>query len=162
MSESDTFFAQLESEYDELQFDRFGFDVAWALGQDLVAVGQRDGLPIAIDISANGQMLFHAGLPGSGPDNDQWLVRKSRVALRFRKSSLHFARALEAKGRSLLEHHGLSPAEYAASGGSFPIKVRTAGVIGTITVSGLPDHEDHRLVVEAIRRYLEREASDRK
>lgn len=40
------------------------------------------------------------------------------------------------------------------AGGSFPVRVRGAGVIGAITVSGLSSDEDHQLVVDGIRNYL--------
>lgn len=39
-------------------------------------------------------------------------------------------------------------------GGSFPVILKGAGVIGAITISGLPPQEDHKLVVEAIRSTL--------
>jgi uncharacterized protein (UPF0303 family) len=41
-------------------------------------------------------------------------------------------------------------ADYALSGGSFPLRVNGAGVIGAITVSGLHQRDDHELVVAAI------------
>jgi uncharacterized protein (UPF0303 family) len=49
---------------------------------------------------------------------------------------------------------GLDPAEYAAHGGAFPLRVPHIGVVGVVTVSGLPQAEDHALVVEAIEDYL--------
>ncbi len=44
--------------------------------------------------------------------------------------------------------------DYTLAGGSFPIRVRGAGVIGAITVSGLSSDEDHQMVVDGIRNYL--------
>ena len=40
--------------------------------------------------------------------------------------------------------------DYAPHGGSFPLIVAGAGVIGSVTVSGLPQRADHELVVEAL------------
>jgi uncharacterized protein (UPF0303 family) len=154
MTDYETTIAQLDAEFEELQFERFGFEDAWRIGQDLVASGRRDALRIAIDISVNGQTLFHAALPGSSPDNDQWIARKNRVVGRFHRSSYYLATALKQKGKSIEEVYGLSKAEYAASGGAVPIRIRGVGVVGTATVSGLADHEDHRMVVEALRRHL--------
>jgi uncharacterized protein (UPF0303 family) len=49
-----------------------------------------------------------------------------------------------------LEKYGLPTADYASHGGSFPLTVAGAGIIGTVTVSGLPQRADHELVVEAL------------
>ena len=147
---------RLDAELETLRFPSFNFEDALAIGLDLVETARRKALPIAIDVTVNRQQLFHAALPGSSPDNDQWVLRKSRVVARFFKSSLAIATELRIKGRTIEEVHGLPSAEYAASGGSVPVLVKGAGVIGTITVSGLPDVEDHEMVVAAIRRRQER------
>ena len=147
---------KLEAELETLRFPSFNFDDALAIGLDLVETARRKALPIAIDVTVNRQQLFHAALPGSSPDNDQWVLRKSRVAARFFKSSLAVATDLRIKGKTIEDVWGLPSAEYAPSGGSVPVLVKGAGVIGTITVSGLPDVEDHEMVVAAIHRRLER------
>lgn len=154
MTEHETTMARLAAEFDELQFDSFSFDDAWRIGQELVAAGRRDNLPIAIDVTLNGQTLFHAGLPGSSPDNDQWITRKNRVASRFHKSSYYIATLLKQKEKTIEEAYGLPRADYAASGGAVPIRVRGVGVVGTATVSGLRDFEDHAMVADALRRHL--------
>ena len=48
------------------------------------------------------------------------------------------------------DRYNLPDADYAAHGGCFPIHVIGAGIIGAVTVSGLPQREDHNLAVEAI------------
>lgn len=45
---------------------------------------------------------------------------------------------------------GLDAALYAAHGGAFPVWIWDVGVVGVVTVSGLPQADDHALVVEAI------------
>jgi uncharacterized protein (UPF0303 family) len=40
--------------------------------------------------------------------------------------------------------------DYASHGGSFPLAVKGAGIVGSVTVSGLPQRADHELVVEAL------------
>jgi uncharacterized protein (UPF0303 family) len=64
---------------------------------------------------------------------------------------------LKSKGQRIEEAYLLSESEYAPHGGCFPVIVRDTGVIGTITVSGLPQAEDHKLVVQVIRDYLAQE-----
>jgi len=59
-------------------------------------------------------------------------------------------RELAAKSDTLDTHRGVSPLDFAPHGGSFPVHVDGAGIVGAITVSGLPQREDHNLVVEVL------------
>jgi uncharacterized protein (UPF0303 family) len=45
---------------------------------------------------------------------------------------------------------GLPLRDYADHGGSFPISVKGVGCVGAVTVSGLPQREDHALVVQVL------------
>ena len=51
---------------------------------------------------------------------------------------------------SIEQRMGVPTCDYATHGGSFPIRVKGAGCIGTVTVSGVPQREDHGIVVEAL------------
>ena len=152
----DEFLEQLVSEQDSLQFSRFDFDDAFAIGLDLVETARKDKLMITVDVAINGQQLFHAALPGTSPDNDQWVARKNRVVGHFFRSSYYIAKFLEAKDKSIEDVFGLPSRDFAPFGGAVPVMLKGTGVIGTVTVSGLPHQEDHRMVIEAIRRHLER------
>jgi uncharacterized protein (UPF0303 family) len=141
----------LLQEEQELQFPFFNADVAWSLGSLLYGRAQADNLPIAIEITKNGQQLFFAARPGATPDNSGWVRRKRAVVERFHHSSLFMAAKAEEDGRPFLERYGLSGQDYAASGGAFPIFVKNTGCIGAVVVSGLPHVEDHILVAQAVR-----------
>ena len=141
----------LVAEEQELQFPSFSADVAWTLGSHIYQRAKAASLPIAIEVSRNGQQLFFAALPGATPDNAEWIRRKRAVVQRFHHSSLYMSVEAEVKGRPFLQRYGLSEQEYAAAGGGFLIFVRETGCVGAIVVSGLPQLEDHRLVTEAIR-----------
>ena len=148
--------AQLAAEEAELQFGGFTNDDAWDLGSALVAVARRDGAPVAVDVSRHGHQLFHAALPGTSPDNDSWIERKTRVVHRFGHSSLYVRQASIERGTTFEEEFGLDPVLYAAHRGAFPVVVRSVGPVGAVVVSGLPQLEDHRMVVAAIRAHLGR------
>ena len=134
----------------ELHFSRFDEDVAWQLGMRVreLAVAQKFG--VVIDVRRFGQALFYCALPGTSPDNPEWVRRKGNVVARFHRSSYAIGLELQQSGGTLMEKHGLSLADYAVHGGSFPIRVTNAGVIGSVTVSGIPQRSDHELVVEAL------------
>jgi uncharacterized protein (UPF0303 family) len=55
---------------------------------------------------------------------------------------------------TLRERYGLEERDYAAHGGCFPLLLRGTGCVGTIAVSGLPQREDHELIVAALAREL--------
>ncbi|AJP02175.1 hypothetical protein TU94_12455 [Streptomyces cyaneogriseus subsp. noncyanogenus] len=147
---------ELEAQQRRLVFRRFTHDDAWELGSLLVRLARERQAPIAIDIHRAGQQLFHAALPGSTPDNDAWIARKRRVVERYGSASYLVGARFRAKGTTFEESSRLDPDVYAAHGGSFPITVEGVGVVGAVTVSGLPQVQDHRLVVEALERFLER------
>lgn len=145
---------ELEQQERRLTLPRFTYDDAWTLGTLLVELAGDRHAPVAIDIRRGGQQLFHAALPGSTPDNDAWIDRKRRVVERYGCSSLLVGSRFRAKGTTFEESSRLDPDAYAAHGGAFPIAVEGAGVIGTVVVSGLPQLEDHGLVVEALELFL--------
>ncbi len=148
---------QLLQEELELQFTGFNEASAWQIGSQLVERSAREGLPVAIDITQGGRQLFHASLPGASADNDEWIKRKVRLVYRFGHSSFYMGQLLKSKGKSIEEAYLLPENLYAPHGGCFPIMIRDTGIIGTITISGLPQEDDHKLVVQAIRDYLRQE-----
>jgi uncharacterized protein (UPF0303 family) len=148
---------RLEEQERRLTFARFDHGDAWALGCLLVDLAAGRELPVAVDIRRGSQQLFHAALAGSVADNDVWIERKVRVVQRYGASSYLVGRRLAAKGQVLDAGMGVDPALYAAHGGAFPVRVPQVGVVGVVTVSGLPQAEDHALVVEAIEAFLSRD-----
>jgi uncharacterized protein (UPF0303 family) len=134
----------------ELQLPNLDGRMAWELGFRLQSMAAERKLPVVIDIRRFGQPLFYAALEGTNPDNAEWVRRKSNVVARFHTSSYAVGLKLKQKNETLTEQQGLPMADYATHGGSFPISVKGVGVIGSVTVSGLPQRADHELVVEAI------------
>ncbi|MDB5056379.1 MAG: heme-degrading protein [Bacilli bacterium] len=146
---------QLKNEENILQFKRFTNESAYQLGTKLVAQAIAKSLPLAIDICRGEQQLFHYALPGTSKDNDEWIKRKNRVVNRFLHSSYYMAIHYNILNTTIQEKSFLDPSEYAAFGGAFPIIIQNVGVVGTITVSGLPHKQDHDFVVEVIKEFLE-------
>jgi uncharacterized protein (UPF0303 family) len=134
----------------ELVFPRLDAQLAWELGVRLRTMAEERGLAVVIDVRRFGQPLFYAALEGTTPDNAEWVRRKSNVVARFHCSSYAVGLKLKAKNETLGEQQGLPLADFATHGGSFPLTVRGAGVVGSVTVSGLPQRADHELVVEAL------------
>ncbi|GIG88675.1 heme-degrading domain-containing protein [Plantactinospora endophytica] len=147
---------ELQEQEERLQFDRFDHDDAWGLGSRLVGLARERGYAVTVDIRLGDQQVFHYALPGTSADNDDWIERKIRVVRRFGHSSYLVGQGYRDAGTTFEERQPhLDPALYAAHGGCFPIILRGTGPVGTVTVSGLPQLEDHRLVVEALGLLLE-------
>lgn len=144
----------LEEQERRLVLTRFDHADAWSLGRRLVELAQERKLGITIDIRRHGHQLFHAALAGTTPDNDSWIERKIRVVDRFGESSFLVGRRLAAAGKVLDAAGGVDPLTHAAAGGCFPLRIRDVGPVGTVTVSGLAQSDDHALVVEALTAHL--------
>ena len=145
---------KLLREEEELQFASFNEDTAWQIGSQLVEDSIKNNLPITIDITHGERQLFHASRPGASADNDEWIKRKIRLVYRFGHSSYYMGQYLKSRGKRIEEMYLIPESEYAPHGGCFPIIIKGSGVVGTITVSGLAQEEDHKLVVRIIRDYI--------
>lgn len=144
---------ELEAQERRLVLRGFTHDDAWHLGSLLVELARLREAPIAVDIRRGPQQLFHYALERATADNDVWLERKCRVVERYAESSFLVGARFHAKGTTFEESSRLDPDRYAAHGGAFPIRVAGVGVVGVIAVSGLPQADDHALVVEALERF---------
>ncbi len=137
-----------------LQFESFDNETAIALGLSLIERGRAESLPIAVDVTRNQQQIFRGALAGTSIDNDFWIKGKNAVVYRFGHSSLYIGTTVRMSGKTLEEKYLVDSREFRAHGGAFPVFVKSVGLVGTITVSGLAQQDDHRLVVWAIARYL--------
>jgi uncharacterized protein (UPF0303 family) len=142
----------------ELQWTSFNEDDAWQLGSTIRELALERQLGIVIDIrrfaphlgNQPGAPLFYAALHGTSPDNAEWARRKANLVARLHRSSYAIGIGLKARNVTLQEKYGLPTVDYASHGGAFPIALAGTGVIGSVTVSGLPQRDDHELVVEAL------------
>jgi uncharacterized protein (UPF0303 family) len=133
-----------------LQFSRFGPDEAWALGNLVREAAIARGAPIAIDISLRDRALFHCVLPGSTTDNAEWIRRKRNTVLRLWRSSYSVGLSLELSGKTQEVAHALPIADYAVHGGGFPLLLQGSGCIGALTISGVPQRDDHALAADGL------------
>lgn len=137
-----------------LQFKHFDSAVAWAVGTALKTAAEKRGVSVAIDIQLNGQPMFSYSMPGITPDNWDWIRRKRNVVQRYHRSSYAIGLTHQRNQTNLQDKAGLDLKDYAPHGGCFPIILAGTGCVGTITTSGLPQREDHNLVVAVLQEYL--------
>jgi len=150
----DLLLAELAEQERTLVLPRFTHDDAWRLGFLLVELARERQAAVTVSIRRGGQRLFHYALDGTSPDNDAWLDRKARVVERYGASSLLVGERFRVKGTTFEESSRLDPDLFAAHGGAFPLRVVGVGVVGVVGVSGLPQAEDHALVVAGLTRFL--------
>ena len=147
--------ARIALQEERLRFERFDAGVAWQIGSWLHNTAASRGQSIAIDITLNTAPLFYCALVGATPNNAEWIRRKKNVLARFHKST--YAVGLEyTRNETTLEARTGAPlADFVTAGGCFPIRVRgSEAVLGSITVSGLPERDDHELVVRCLAEHL--------
>ena len=138
----------------ELQFTAFSSDTALTLGLKIVELAKAREKTITVNITINGKVLFHHAMQGASADQADWIRRKNNVVARFGRCSFYIGIEHKHRGVAFDEIKYLDPEEYAANGGAFPITLKHTGIIGTVTVSGLRQAEDHAIAVEALRAVL--------
>jgi uncharacterized protein (UPF0303 family) len=138
----------------KLQFQKFDSTTAWQIGSALKAEAEKRKVAVAIDIQLGNHPLFAYAMPGTTPDNLDWIRRKKNVVMRYHRSSYSVGLRHEKLGTTLQGKSGLELKDYAPHGGCFPILLAGTGCVGTITVSGLPQRDDHSMVVEVLQAHL--------
>ena len=135
---------------DRLRFPSFTPETAWELGTRMRQLAVDLKAPMALEIQMGEHLLFFCAMAGTTPSNADWIRRKRNTVLRFHRSSYAMGLSLEAEKSTLQEKLGLPLRDYSTHGGCFPLLLAGAGCVGSITASGLPQRQDHNLVVEAI------------
>jgi uncharacterized protein (UPF0303 family) len=151
--------ARIAEQETRLVFQSFNEADAFQIGSALKAAADAQNLPMVIDVALWDRKLFYFARPGTTSDNEDWVRRKVNLVKRLHKSSYRVGRELAEAGITLADR-SLPEKDYAAAGGSFPVRVLGAGLIGAITISGLPQRDDHNTVVAAIADYLKIDVSD--
>ena len=145
---------QMAQEELELRFQQFTNDTALELGLAIIEEAKRQEKSITVEIYRLGQRLFAHAMQGTTAENEDWIRRKNNVVNHFGQSSWHVALQAREEGKTLEKDYDLPLSDYVGAGGGFPLIVKGTGQIGTITVSGLPDQEDHDLIIAALRSFL--------
>jgi uncharacterized protein (UPF0303 family) len=141
---------ELEIQQERLRFESFDQDDAWVIGSRLMEIAAERGLSITADVTIGDQQAFHAANRGTTAENDRWVERKIRSVKLFGDSSFLLGCRHKSAGTDFNEETGLDFSQFVAHGGCFPIRLHSDELVGTVTVSGLPQADDHDLVVEVI------------
>jgi uncharacterized protein (UPF0303 family) len=133
-----------------LEFVSFDENTAFAVASRVRDRAYRNGWPIVCDVRLWDRQLCYIAMPGSSGDNPVWAQRKSNTVKRLLKSSYRATLEVNAPSHMFPPHRNLPVEEFALSGGGFPVRVKGAGIVGSVTVSGLHERDDHEIVVAAI------------
>ena len=145
---------RLKLQEQKLRFSKLDEADAWVLGSMMREKAVAKKLPLVIDIQVAGRPLFYTALFGTTPDNANWVRRKINVVMRYQKCSYRVSRELVLNGQALDETRGVLPIDHAPHGGCFPVHIIGTGIVGTVTVSGIPQRDDHNFVAESLSQYL--------
>ncbi len=126
----------------------FDEGVAFAIGSTIRERARQEARAIVVDLRTWDRQMFFAATAGTSADNAEWVRRKANAVRRFLRSSYRLV--LEKGEAPLNPQFGADTADIVVAGGSFPLSVRGAGIVGAVTVSGLPGRSDHGVVVDAL------------
>jgi uncharacterized protein (UPF0303 family) len=136
----------------------FDEGVAFAIGSSIRERALAEGLSLVVDLRTWDRQLFFAATPGTTSDNAEWVRRKINSVRRFGRASYRLV--LERGEEPFSPQSGADPADYVIAGGGFPIRVAGAGIIGALTISGLPGRKDHGVAVDALCDHLGLQRAD--
>jgi uncharacterized protein (UPF0303 family) len=149
-------FDRIAEQEARLRLPSWGEALAWQLGCRLRELAAARGKAITIEARLARETVFLCAMPGTAPTNADWARRKRNTVESLQRSSYAVGLQLALEGGTTLEAKLALPArDHASAGGCFPIRLADGGAcVGTLTVSGLPQREDHALVVEVLAEHL--------
>jgi uncharacterized protein (UPF0303 family) len=127
---------------------------AIGIGLLLLAMATERELVVTIEVRRGHRVVFRAARTGTNAHNDMYVAGKVRVVEHFGHASLLERLRHEAAGTTFAEATSLAFPEYAPHGGGVPLIVAGTGPVGVAIVSGLPQQDDHALIVEALEAWL--------
>ncbi|EDP72281.1 hypothetical protein FBALC1_14307 [Flavobacteriales bacterium ALC-1] len=136
----------------KIELDSFNNRIGLEIGLAIVNLAKKRNQNVAVKIERLNHSIFLFVDDNLPSDKHLWLRRKANVAKHFEESSLSVKNDLAKGNMTLGKTFALDEKEYLAKGGSIPVFVKTAGMIAIITVSGLHDEEDHKIIIDALKR----------
>ena len=148
---------KLLAEEKSLILNSFDLNHALNLGDIAKNIGHSRKLPIAIEVRIGNWVVYHASLPGSTIDNQNWIDRKARVVLLTHHSTLFERVNSEETDIDWYVSKDLTPETHSIHGGGLPLITENLGFQGALIISGLPHVEDHFFGVEILKNFLAQE-----
>ena len=140
----------------KIELDSFNNRIGLEMGLAIVNLAKERNQNVAVKIERLNHTIFLFVADNLPADKHLWLRRKANVTKHFEESSLSVKNDLINGNMTLEKTFALDEKEYLAKGGSIPIFVKNAGMIAIISVSGLHDEEDHKIIIEALKeKYIE-------
>ena len=140
----------------KIELDSFNNSIGLEMGLAIVNLAKGRNKNVAVKIERLNHTIFLFVDDNLPADKHLWLKRKANVTKHFEESSLSVKNYLTNGNMTLEKTFALDKKKYLAKGGSIPIFVKNAGMIAIITVSGLHDEEDHKIIIEALKeKYIE-------
>ncbi|MBN9326112.1 MAG: heme-binding protein [Cellulomonas sp.] len=122
--------AELEAQEQRLVLQHLTYDDAARLGATVAALAEQRQLPVVVRVEVDTpdgpHTVYQRAFDGSSTSNDWWIGAKAKVVRHYGHSSF-------------------------AVGTRYRVDGQLAGVVA---VSGLPQQDDHALVVEGLTAYL--------
>lgn len=150
--------ARVKRQESELVLPALDEAIAFELGSAIRARALDEGLSLVVDIRTWDRQLFFSATPGTSADNAEWVRRKINSVRRFQRASYRLV--LERGEVPFTVQSGADPGDYVIAGGGFPLRVPGAGIVGCLTISGLPGRNDHGVAVDAVCDHLGKPRAD--
>ena len=139
-----------------LVLDSLNTENALEIGEIAKSIAINRRLPIAIEVRIENWTVYHASLPGSTIENQDWIDRKARTVMLKQHSTLHERVSAEERGVDWHKENALVDETHAIHGGGLPLITKNEGFVGVLLISGLPQVEDHLFGVEVLTEFLAR------